>query len=507
MGIFAAGVTVGVWFSDESRRLCLRWCRRSVVESAIVSAGVERLAMVVPQSCPSSPDNCSGCVPRSGWSRWGGLGLSLILLIGCQRQPLEFEPDRLSQIRLERLLGEAMDSSAEQVTHLLEQWFGTPDAPLLPSFVSGDPELAIWFDREQIERSAGAVGRGDDRVERGLYRKLCVQCHGISGDGRGPAAALQSVYPRDFRRGTFKYKSTARGEKPTEEDLLWVLRHGLAGTAMPAFAHWELSEFHTEDLIALSHYVRYLALRGEAERTLLMLAGEWGASAESDAAGRQSQWPEAMLAEAESAVQRIAQRWAAAEAQTLVVPAVPDYLAELERQAAGGSSDIAGDQTAALPTGWERAWEASAARGAALFHTPRAMCSTCHRLEPSTTDPPRDYDEWTKDWTIRAGIDPDDRSAWRPLKPFGALKPVKVYPRQLRLGVFRGRSDPASLYRRLVAGIDGSPMPPVVTDQQHAEGLSEQEIWDLVAWLLWLPRDDPPQPSPTNQEVGDAQAT
>jgi mono/diheme cytochrome c family protein len=42
--------------------------------------------------------------------------------------------------------------------------------------------------------------------------------------------------PRDFSSGRFKYKSTAAGEAPTDEDLLRTVRDGLPSSAMPYFA-------------------------------------------------------------------------------------------------------------------------------------------------------------------------------------------------------------------------------------------------------------------------------
>ena len=42
--------------------------------------------------------------------------------------------------------------------------------------------------------------------------------------------------PRDFSSGIFKYKSTAAGEPPTDEDLLRTVRDGLPASAMPYFA-------------------------------------------------------------------------------------------------------------------------------------------------------------------------------------------------------------------------------------------------------------------------------
>ena len=57
----------------------------------------------------------------------------------------------------------------------------------------------------------------------------------MSSHGRGPTAAFLNPYPRDFRMGTFKFKSTPIGMKPTDDDLRRILLNGVAGTAMPSF--------------------------------------------------------------------------------------------------------------------------------------------------------------------------------------------------------------------------------------------------------------------------------
>ena len=52
--------------------------------------------------------------------------------------------------------------------------------------------------------AAGPVKSGRHGEPAGLYLEHCVQCHGISGDGRGPTAAFLNPYPRDFRLGKFQ---------------------------------------------------------------------------------------------------------------------------------------------------------------------------------------------------------------------------------------------------------------------------------------------------------------
>jgi len=66
-----------------------------------------------------------------------------------------------------------------------------------------------------------------------VFARHCAVCHGPNGHGNGPAAPSMFPRPRDFSSGRFKYKSTAAGEPPTDEDLLRTVRDGLAASAMP----------------------------------------------------------------------------------------------------------------------------------------------------------------------------------------------------------------------------------------------------------------------------------
>ena len=78
------------------------------------------------------------------------------------------------------------------------------------------------------------VVRAQD-VERGeaIYRTWCQECHGEEGKGDGPAADRMLPRPRDFVAARYQIRTTASGELPTDDDLMRVMREGLAGTAMP----------------------------------------------------------------------------------------------------------------------------------------------------------------------------------------------------------------------------------------------------------------------------------
>jgi cytochrome c oxidase cbb3-type subunit 2 len=65
-----------------------------------------------------------------------------------------------------------------------------------------------------------------------LYDASCASCHGVDGLGSGPAAAPLFPAPRDFTRGIYKFRSTASGSLPTDDDLYRAIATGLPGTSM-----------------------------------------------------------------------------------------------------------------------------------------------------------------------------------------------------------------------------------------------------------------------------------
>jgi cytochrome c oxidase cbb3-type subunit 2 len=79
------------------------------------------------------------------------------------------------------------------------------------------------------------------------YGRYCVSCHGTQGDGRGPSADWLDPRPRNFTSGTFKFRSTASGELPTDADLERTIEQGLNHTSMP---HWKaLTAAERRDLV------------------------------------------------------------------------------------------------------------------------------------------------------------------------------------------------------------------------------------------------------------------
>ena len=68
-----------------------------------------------------------------------------------------------------------------------------------------------------------------------VYFRRCSFCHGLLGDGEGPAAQYLDPRPRDFTLGTFKFRTTQSGELPTDGDLFRTISRGLSGTAMQSF--------------------------------------------------------------------------------------------------------------------------------------------------------------------------------------------------------------------------------------------------------------------------------
>jgi mono/diheme cytochrome c family protein len=81
-----------------------------------------------------------------------------------------------------------------------------------------------------------------------LYDRLCLPCHGASGDGRGPAAPYAWPAPRALSRGELKWRSTPLGQPPTDDDLRATIRLGAPGTSMPGFGN-ALSPTQIDDVI------------------------------------------------------------------------------------------------------------------------------------------------------------------------------------------------------------------------------------------------------------------
>ncbi|MDA1100302.1 MAG: ethylbenzene dehydrogenase-related protein [Proteobacteria bacterium] len=103
-------------------------------------------------------------------------------------------------------------------------------AALAAIWISGQALAANMPSKSMPEVTEALLEKG-----RGIYFGRCGFCHGLLGDGEGPAAKYLDPRPRDFTLGTFKFRTTQSGELPTNEDLFRTVSRGLRGTAMQSF--------------------------------------------------------------------------------------------------------------------------------------------------------------------------------------------------------------------------------------------------------------------------------
>jgi mono/diheme cytochrome c family protein len=314
-------------------------------------------------------------------------------------------------------------------------------------------------------------GRRDPVFQEGghaLYRRHCLHCHGVSGDGDGPTANYLFPPPRDFRLGTFKFTSTAVGAKPTRADLRKTILHGLPGTSMPSFE----ALMTGPEIEQVLDFVIFLSMRGEVQR---LLVEEALISDEND--------PAALAPEiVQEYATVVFEKWKAAEAQ-VVAPETPRVPSTPE----------------------------SIRRGRALFlnlvaeQQYRLDCMDCHgpraQGNGSSFVDPAVFDQYV------FGGDPGPGRV-RALKQYAEAKQKKwaddwgdpLRPANLNLGVYKGGRRPIDLYWRVTKGINGTPMP------AHTN-LKPEMIWDLVNFLLALPyqpellRDAPAAPAPAPAAV------
>jgi mono/diheme cytochrome c family protein len=89
-----------------------------------------------------------------------------------------------------------------------------------------------------------------------LYAQHCARCHGTRGSADGPSSPFLDPPARRFGEDKFKLASTTNGI-PTDDDLLYVIQHGIPGTSMPSFDH--LSDAERRALVA---HIRWLTQAG-----------------------------------------------------------------------------------------------------------------------------------------------------------------------------------------------------------------------------------------------------
>lgn len=347
--------------------------------------------------------------------------------------PLHAKHQRANLLYSEELRDPTTISAPDRqaMAAFLDEHFGTPARPLVSvAFLNkqgvADPARATAF-VETLQLETDNLARGRD-----LYRDHCLQCHGLSGDGRGLTARWINPHPRDFRHGLFKFQSVDQSEgrmhKPRREDLIRTIRQGIEGTAMPSF-----NLLHQNQLEDLASYVIHLAIRGETEFKIIWTCFDYDRSQglvrgltyedDEDFRRRMQHW-----------LQDTADKWLLVQGERLKIEMTPNpYPAE------------------------SPGWASSVQRGQKLFRgelgkeTGPASCLSCH-LDYGRQAKYR-YDTW------------------------GTL----VRPNNLTLGVYHGGRRPIDLFRRIHSGINGSGMP------AFGGYLKGPQLWDVLNFVMALP--------------------
>ncbi len=305
-----------------------------------------------------------------------------------------------------------------------------------------------------------------------LYLEHCMHCHGVTGDGNGPTARYLNPRPRDYRNGVFKFTSTGTPYKAHRHDLALVVRNGIPGTYMPSFLLLE-----DDEMDAIVEYVRWLACRGEQEKFLAdNLLGSFSQEAydAADKEGKQAlvEEFEAYLASddefdswtaifKESVDDQLVKKWNDAQAEAaVIVPDVPRVESTPE----------------------------SVARGRALYVGGKAKCVNCHG-PGGKGDGQQTRDFQLVKGTTKTHPEPGLYDDWG----------NQIQPRNLTLGLYRGGRRPIDVFRRIKAGIKGTPMP--------AAAISDAEIWDLVNYVMSLPYETPAASAPNDAAATAAKPT
>jgi mono/diheme cytochrome c family protein len=371
-----------------------------------------------------------------------------------------------------------------------------------------------------------------------LYRKNCLHCHGVFGAGDGPTTVVMYPKPRNFRPGIFKFTSTNPvNAKPTRTDLRKTINYGLHGTSMPGFE----ATMTPSEIEQVIDYTIFLSMRGETERYLI-----------DEAMNNDDKDAEVALGDdvVKEMITKVASSWIDAESQVVnpsarrvdptpesilrgrdlylsTNPALPKlecigchggsgkgngpafidqsifvaaalrfdpldqaidrfYKAEQEKAEAGTTQAKADPDGLAQFLGENPAVVAELRKPRGLMGNqlmgelpdqefaakvkvdPSAVATAARKLVPDLDQPDfrsllvAKMDLWSK-----------SLDAWdNPLRPANLID-----------GTYKGGRRPLDLYWRIAKGINGAKMP------AHAGLLTDEQIWDVVNFVLALPLD------------------
>ena len=401
--------------------------------------------------------------------------------VGCNQS----EPPSFHLNMVEAVNNELSPKYQQEVADVLGAMFGTPDQP------QALPETGL--DQNMLELAAGPAWSDEQGANHGLYRKHCVHCHGVTGDGRGPTAQFLNPYPRDYRTGVYKFKSTLNAARPTDDDLHRILINGVAGTAMPSFSLLPSSEVE-----ALVEYVKYLSFRGQLESKLISYVYDEVSAEEMEVLDENGEPKtdkngEPIYARVPLDPESHPEQW----------EVIQELLAEVVDEWNAANESIIVPDESQIPVIDDRSEEeiaASIAKGRELFYGVKANCVKCHGPTGLGDGQQDDHDIWNKahktflDSLVRS--DPNDPFYYDKHEIASSLYEVRnAIPRNLRKGIYRGGNRRIDIFWKIYTGISGTPMPGLGPAAPGGTGtITEEEMWNIVDYVLSLPYEPPSQP-------------
>jgi mono/diheme cytochrome c family protein len=308
------------------------------------------------------------------------------------------------------------EDDSQELFDVLEEVCGTPAHPKV--------ELMTRETRQLLQLDEVTLKEGSR-----LYRQYCLQCHGLTGDGRGPTARWLNPHPRDYRPGIFKFESVNQSDTkrpPRREDLYRTIHEGVEGTAMQSY-----NMLSSNEINAIVSYVIHLSIRGEVEEAFFK-------ACELDEQGKLVP-PKGGVTlfvkgkrNSGGKVASVIERWRESQDE--------------DKKIVPGDYKISESDKAAFDKSIQNGYDIFVGRGAV-----KGGCTDCHF-----------------DFGRKAMFKFDD---WATL----------VRPRDLTKSVYRGGRRPIDLYYRIHSGISGGNMPAQGTN------LTKEQIWDVVNFVRVLP--------------------
>jgi len=136
-------------------------------------------------------------------------------------------------------------------------------ALVLALSAASSAQVTMYEENQRLGTTEAHIGgrTGHAAKAKETYRRFCVGCHGVEGDGEGENAPWVEPKPRNFTLGQFKCRSTPTGTLPTDEDLYNTLGRGLVNSNMPAW--FPLTDQERADLVA---YVKHFSPKFATEK-------------------------------------------------------------------------------------------------------------------------------------------------------------------------------------------------------------------------------------------------